>query len=526
VNPARIRLVRGAFVVLFAVLAGRLFWIQVVKSADYREQAKAQTRMRQILVAPRGAILGADGTALAADDPEGRRDWPWGSLALPLLGMVGRDGRGLMGLEYRWDRELRGTPGWKVARRTGRGQPWPAFDQDGYDPRRGSSVVTTLRPGLQAEVERILSEAVSAHRAQGGVALVLEARTGDVAAAASLPAPTSRQEMAQGRVDAGLVHRTYEPGSTFKIVTLSAALDAGKVDLSTRFAVGPKFDVGDGGRPISDAHPHTGIFDAAWCLEQSSNVCFAQIAGRVGPEKLFRTARDFGFGTPTGVDIPGEEGGILRTVDQWTTRTLPTVAIGQEVSVTPLQLASAYAALANGGVLVRPRLVKAIVGAGGDTIESFPVRPVRRVVSEAAAEKVVRALGLVVDSGTGRLAAIAGQHVAGKTGTSQKPDPANHRYFQDRFMASFVGIVPGKPSPLVCLVVLDDPVQAGHTGGLAAAPSFSRIARFALEDPSLPWGAGAPDPKGTLAAWLERGRKVRIDTGDRARELAGSEGPG
>ena len=525
-NVSRIRLVRGVFSVLFAILAARLFWIQVVRSGDYREQARAQSRMRQILSAPRGAILGADGSALAVDGPDGSRRWPWGALALPLLGMVGRDGQGLMGLEYRWDKELRGTPGWKVARRTGRGQPWPAFDEDGYGPQRGLSVVTTLRPGLQAEVERILSDAVAAHHAAGGVALVLEARTGDIAAAASLPAPATRQDMAQGRVDAGMVHRTYEPGSTFKAVTLAAALDGGAVDLSTRFQVGPTFDVGDGHKPIRDSHAHSGVFDVEWCLEQSSNVCFAQIAGRVGQERLYRAARDFGFGTPTGVDIPGEEGGILRTVDNWTSRTLPTLAIGQEVTVTPLQLASAYAALANGGILVRPRLVRAIVDPSGDTVERFPVRTVRRVVGESAARRVMAALERVVDSGTGRLAAVAGQRVAGKTGTSQKPDPAHHCYFDNRFMASFVGIVPGKVSPLVCLVVLDDPVQAGHTGGLTAAPAFSRIARFALEDPGLPWGAGAPDAPGALAGWLERGRKARIDTSERARELAGSEGPG
>lgn len=523
-NDARVRLVRAMFTLLFLTLASRLFWIQVVRGPELREQARAQTRMRQILAAPRGDILGADGSVLAADGPDGRRIWPSGALALPLLGMVGRDGAGLMGLEYRWDKELRGTPGWKVARRTGLGKPWPAFDQEGFGPQEGLSVVTTLRPGLQAEVEKILAETVSSHGAQGGVAVVLEASSGDIAAAASLPAPANRLEMAQGRVDAGIVHRTYEPGSTFKAVTLSAALDAQAVELSTKFSVGPSWTPGVGIQPIRDSHAHNGVFDVGWCFEQSSNVCFAQVAMRVGQEKLYRTARDFGFGTPTGVELPGEEGGTLHTVDQWSARSLPTLAIGQEVTVTPLQLASAYAALANGGILMKPRLVRALVDSRGDTVERFPSRPVRRAVSERAARIAVRALERVVESGTGRLAEIDGLKVAGKTGTSQKV--GNGKYYQDRFMASFVGIVPTRPSSLVCLVVLDDPSRDGHTGGLAAAPAFAKIMRFALEDPSLPWGAGAVDAPGTLAAWLDRGRKEHIDTLDHAREIAGSEAPG
>lgn len=525
-NAARIRFVRTAFLVLFAAIGARLAWIQILESARYKELARGQSRMRQLLSAPRGAILGVDGSVLAADAPNGGREWPWGSTALPLLGMVGRDGSGLMGLEYQWDRRLRGIAGWRVARRTGRGQPWPTFEQEGSGAMPGYTLVTTLHPGLQVETEKVLAETVKEHAAKGGVAVVMDAATGDVVAAASVPSPAGRAEMAKGRVDIGLIHRTYEPGSTFKAMTLAAALDNGAVDLSTRLAVTPTWDPGDGQRPIRDAHPHAGVFDVKWCLEQSSNVCFAQIAGRVGAEKLYKTARDFGFGTVSGVELPGEEPGILRTVDQWSLRTLPTLAIGQEVTVTPLQLASAYAALANGGVLMRPRLVKAVLDAQGDTVERFPARPVRQVVSAAAADGVLRALEGVVEEGTGKLAGLAGLRVLGKTGTSQKVDAASGRYFQDRFMASFVGIVRSKPSSLVCLVVVDDPTENGHTGGLVAAPAFSRIARFAFDEPALAWGAGAPDRSGAMAAWLRGVHDVRIDSASKARELAGLEAPG
>lgn len=524
-NDTRVRMVRLGFAMLFATIALRLFWIQIVQAPGLRAKAQAQSRMRQLLSAPRGEIVDCEGAVLAADGAEGRV-WPSGPIALPLLGMVGRDGAGLMGLEYAFDKDLRSVPGWKVARRTGRGGAWPSFEGEGAGPRQGLTVVTTLRLGLQSEVEKILAEAVEQHEAKGGVALVMEASTGDVVAAASLPAPANRADMARGRVDAGLVHRTYEPGSTFKAVTLAAALETRQTTLDSRFAVSPSYDPGDGSSPIRDAHPHTGTFSALWCFQQSSNVCFAQIAQRVGQEHLYKTARDLGFGTPSGVGLPGEEAGILRTVDHWTPRTLPTLAIGQEVTVTPMQLASAYSAMANKGILMRPRLVKALVDARGDTVERFDPRPVRQAVSERTAMDVMRAMGMVVDSGTGSLASVAGLRVLGKTGTSQKVDVATNKYFQDRFMASFVGVVDLAKHPLVCLVVLDDPTRAGHTGGLAAAPAFARIARFAVDDPTGPWGAGAIDRKGALQTWLSREPKVKTDSASQALEKAGSEAPG
>ncbi|MBK8803121.1 MAG: penicillin-binding protein 2 [Fibrobacteres bacterium] len=524
-NDARLRMVRLGFTLLFALIAVRLFWIQVVQAPGLRAKAHAQSRMRQILSAPRGEIVDCDGAVLAADGAAGR-EWPSGPVALPLLGMVGRDGTGLMGLEYSFDKDLRSVPGWKVARRTARGGAWPSFDGEGSGPRQGLTVVTTLRLGLQSEVEKILAEAVEAHDAKGGVVLVMEAATGDVVAAASLPSPASRADMARGRVDAGLVHRTYEPGSTFKAITLASALENRQVTLDSKFTIGASFDPGDGSSPIRDSHAHPGTFSALWCFQQSSNVCFSLIAQRVGQERLYRTARDLGFGTPSGLGLPGEEAGILRTVDNWTPRTLPTLAIGQEVTVTPMQLASAYAAMANKGVLMKPRLVKALVDGHGDTVERIEPRPVRQAISEHTASEVLRAMAMVVDSGTGSLAAVPGLRILGKTGTSQKVDVATNKYFQDRFMASFIGIIDLGRRPVVCLVVLDDPTRAGHTGGLAAAPAFARIARFAVDDPTGPWGAGAIDRQGALQSWISREHKPKTDSVPLAIEKAGSEAPG
>lgn len=520
----RVSLLRLGFVGLFAMLAIRLVWIQVVEASKYGAIAKSQTSLRLVLDAPRGEILAADGSVLAGERPEGGRGWPWGGMALPVLGMVGRDGNGLMGLEYRFDGALRGVPGWKTALRTGRGEAWPDFENKGAGARSGLAVLTTLRPTLQGEVEAALAEAVERHGAVGGVAIVVEARTGDIAALASLPAPVDRKGMASGRVEVGAVQRTYEPGSTFKAFTLAAAIESGKVGLEDRFELGPSWDPGDGRRPIRDAHPLKGAHTARSCFEHSSNVCFAQIAQRVGPDRLFRTARDFGFGTPSGIDLPGEEGGTLKTIDLWSRRSLPTMAIGQEVTVTPLQIAMAYAALANGGVLMRPRIVRSLLTSQGDTVERFAPRSIRRSVSPATAAAMLDALEAVVDSGTGGLASVAGVAIGGKTGTSQKVDPANGRYFQDRFVASFVGIVLLRDGPLVCAVVLDDPTRKGHTGGLAAAPAFARIARFALRDPSLRWGDQAPDAPGALAASIRSTAPARSDSATLSSALEESPG--
>lgn len=520
----RVKLLWICFFGLFSVLAIRLVWIQVVEASKYGGIARTQTRLRLVLDAPRGEILAADGSVLAGGRPEGGRGWPWGSMALPVLGMVGRDGNGLMGLEYRFDEALRGVPGWKTALRTGRGEAWPDFENQGSGARSGLAVLTTLRPTLQGEVEMALAEAVEEHGAVGGVAIVVEARTGDIAALASLPTPMDRKGMAAGRVEVGAVQRTYEPGSTFKAFTLSAAIESGVVSLEDRFALGPSWDPGDGRKPIRDAHPLEGMHTAKACFEHSSNVCFAQIAQRVGADRLFRTARDFGFGTPSGIDLPGEEGGTLKTIDMWSKRSLPTMAIGQEVTVTPLQIAMAYAALANGGVLMRPRLVRALLTSRGDTVERFAPRSIRRSVSPATAAAMLQALQAVVDSGTGGLANVAGVVVGGKTGTSQKVDPSNGRYYQDRFVASFIGIVHLGNSPFVCAVVLDDPTKRGHTGGIAAAPAFARIARFALRDPSLHWGDLAPDAPGALAAAIRSTAPVRSDSATRT--FAFEESPG
>lgn len=477
---ARFRLVRNLVLGILGLLCVRLFWIQVVRSSELRERVANQSSVRELLPGERGSILARTGEVLAGHFGQPRRQNPFGALALDIVGTLGKDGQGLAGLEYLYDNEMRGLPGWRMGRRAANRRVDPGFDNQERMGLRGLDIVTTIDPLLQTQAEEALAAGVEKTAAQGGTAVVIDARTGDILALASV----GREGIVRSGIPA--VQAPYEPGSTFKAITLAAALESGKAKLDDVFDVSDGF-IRVGPQLIRDSHRHDGSVTLREGLAISSNVCFAKTAMLVGQKELYLASRSFGFGTPTGADLPGEEAGTLRTPSQWSERSLPTVAIGQEISATALQVAMAYGALANGGVLMRPRLVSAYLDARGDTVRAILPRPVRQVVSAATSEKVLEALRAVVDHGTGTLARIPSVDVAGKTGTSQKVDAVNGRYYADRFMASFVGMVPSRRHPLVCLALLDQPVN-GHTGGAAAAPVFARIVRAALQNPRLPYG--------------------------------------
>lgn len=479
----RFLLVRNLVLGVMALLCVRLFWIQVVRSSELRERVANQSNVRELVPGERGSIRCRTGEILSGNFGQNQRQSPFSGLAGDLLGTVGRDGLGMGGLEYLFEKELHGLPGWRMERRAANGKEDPGFDSREGASYRGLDILTTIDPFLQNQSEEALREGVDRTNAQGGTAVVIDARTGDILALASF----NREGVTRSGIPA--VQSPYEPGSAFKIVTLAAALENGKAKLDDVFDISSG-SIQVGTHVIHDSHRHDGSVTLREGLAISSNVCFAKAAMRVGSKDLYLMARSFGFGTPTGADLPGEEPGTLRNPSQWSERSLQTVAMGQEVTTTALQVAMAYGAVANGGVLMRPRLVTAFLDAHGDTVRRVPSRPIRRVVSEKTAQLLVEALRGVVDHGTGRLAAIAGIDVAGKTGTSQKVDVANGRYYSDRFMASFVGMIPSGRHPLVCLALLDQPVN-GHTGGAAAAPVFAKIMRAALQNPGLPYGRDA-----------------------------------
>jgi cell division protein FtsI (penicillin-binding protein 3) len=340
--------------------------------------------------------------------------------------------------------------------------------------RPGRDVFLTLDHRMQANAERVLRETVQQWDAKGATAVVLDPHTGAVLAMANAPSFDANKFGAAGRarVRNRAITDTYEPGSTFKLVTVAAALSEKLVAPSTKFTLAPTIRVAD--RIIHEHEPRpTQVMSVAQILFQSSNIGTITLAQLLGRDRVASWIDRFGFGSPTGVDFPGESGGIVLPPERWSGSTIGNVPIGQGIAVTALQMAAAYGAIANGGVLHEPYLVERI----GE--ERRGRGPGRRVVSETVAAQVMTMLRDVVsaEGGTGAAAAVPGYTVAGKTGTAAKPERGG--YSTSRYVASFAGVVPAKDPRLVILVSVDEPRKA-IWGGVVAAPAFSQIARFGL----------------------------------------------
>jgi cell division protein FtsI (penicillin-binding protein 3)/stage V sporulation protein D (sporulation-specific penicillin-binding protein) len=426
----------------------------------------------------------AAGTFLAKDFagiysyPEERRAYPQNTVGSQVIGFAGIDNHGLGGLEYQYDRQLAGTPGRQTVVRDPAGR---AIDVIKATPERdGSDVYTTIDHVIQANAEAVLRRTVTQYRARSATAIVLEPQSGAVLAmaqapgydannAASVPAAYQRNRA---------VTDTYEPGSTFKLVTIAGALSQGVVTPQTKFRLNYSIHVAD--RVIHDAEPRpTEWLTVSQILSHSSNVGAVTIAEKLGAATLMDWIKRFGYGKTTGIDFPGESAGQVLPLDRWYGSTIGNVPIGQGIAVTPIQMAAAYAAIANGGVWVEPHLVDRV---GGRVIRRFKRH---RIVTPAIDAELKTMLTGVVDEhgATGTEAAIPGYTVAGKTGTAQVPGP--HGYTTGQYVASFVGMVPVKKPKLVVLVVVNDPTR-GIFGGTVAAPAFAEIAKFDLQYLNVP----------------------------------------
>ncbi|MBJ7520007.1 MAG: penicillin-binding protein 2 [Solirubrobacteraceae bacterium] len=406
--------------------------------------------------------------------PTSRREYPRDWLASQVLGTVGADGEGLSGLEYRYEDKLRGRDGQRSVVRDATGEAITI-----RDPRRalaGSDLQLTLDAGIQNRVEEILGEIGQKYRPKGATAVVMDPHSGDVLALGNWPKvnandvggapPTARQNRATGFV--------YEPGSTFKPFTVAAALEEREVTEDTMFNLPPQIQVAD--RTIGESHPRGYVsLTTSGILAQSSNVGTIMIGQRLGAKKFDQWVRRFGFGRPTGIDLPGEEGGIVLPLDKYSGSSMGNLPIGQGESVTPIQLASAYSAIANGGVLRTPRLI--------DKANGKAVRPTpgKRVISEQTSKEVRDMLkGVVAAGGTASEVEIEGYTLAGKTGTANKVDAETGTYSKSRYIASFAGFAPADNPELLITVMVDEPGGGNIYGGEVAAPAFEDIARFAL----------------------------------------------
>ena len=447
-------------------------FVYVKRKADPAQAAKLEKR-------------GLPGLGFYAEE---RRFYPQFSLASQLIGYAGVDNHGLAGLELSLDKQLAGRPGRERIVKDASGQ---AIDTVVSQPERdGSDVYLTLDHTIQANAQTVLRDTVAKWHAKSATAIVLDPATGAVRAMATAPGfdansyPQVWRVLQRNRA----VTDTYEPGSTFKLVTVAGALSERLVSPSTTFTLPYYIHVAD--RTIHDAEPRgTETMSVSQILSRSSNVGAITLAEKLSQHRLVQWISRFGFGHLTGIDFPGESPGIVLPEDKWSGSSIGNIPIGQGIAVTPIQMASAYAAIANRGVWVRPHLVERV----GASASTRPAR--RRIVSPWVASELMAMLKNVVAEGTGTLAAVPGYQVAGKTGTAAKPDPQGG-YSDTRYVASFVGVVPASRPRLVILVSVDEP-RGAIWGGVVAAPAFAEIAKFDLQylDGGVP-----PDAPTTAAA--------------------------
>ncbi len=544
----RLALFMGFAVVFLLALFARTFYVQVVAAPDLKAKAESQYSRTLCIDAARGVIYDRDGSRLAVSQStatvyanpkqvedaadtarrlapligrpahevleklstdsgfvylarkipldkgdevkaldlpgvlvcaEDKRVYPTKALAPQVLGYVGTDNEGLAGLELQYDELLSGTPGELrvVSDRVGNRLSTTSLQEA----VPGTSITLTIDQDIQFEVERVLARVVEEFKAKKACAVVLEPATGEILAMANTPTFDTNifPSVAEKDRRNSVVTDQYEPGSTFKMVVAAGALEAGLVTPSTTFTLGPTIQVYD--RVVHEAHddvPAVRELSVTDILAQSSNVGAVTLGQKLGKDRLVDIIERFGFTQKLGIDFPGEAEGSMLPREKWSGTTIANVPIGQGISASPLQLAASYAAIANDGVLVQPHLVR-------DVTQPWT----RRVVSERVATQLRTMLAVTVEDGTGTNAQVAGYEVAGKTGTAQKVDEVNGGYADDRFMASFVGMVPADDPALVILVMVDEP-STEHLGARVAAPAFAEIAGLSLRILGVPPNSG------------------------------------
>jgi len=433
---------------------------------------------------------------------EPKRYYPNDTLAAHVLGFVGTDEIGLGGVEQAYNEKIRGEAG-KVYLEHDRDQR--SFESYEVQSQPGQTIVLTIDQLIKYRTEQALAAAVERTHARSGSAIVMDPHTGEILALANAPTFNPNQPAAdppEARAN-GALQNIYEPGSTFKIVAYSAAIEKGLVTPDD------KIDCQNGsitvaGRLVHDGHPY-GVLTVADALAKSSNVGAIKLGLMVGDDSMYDFMKRLGFGSRTGIDLAGESPGILRPVARWQPTSMGSLAIGQEVGVTPLQMASAYSVLANNGSWIKPHIVRELRNADGSVTfqAKAEARPALKAETCAALRTMMEGVTL---RGTAKKAQLEGYTAAGKTGTAQKIDPKTHAYSATKFIGSFVGFAPVSNPAVVIIVVIDEPMGAYH-GGDVAAPVFREIAEEVLPElnvtpdtevksvPSLIAGNSKPSPQ-------------------------------
>ncbi len=552
----RFAIVKLLFSAVFMVILARLFQIQVLDSADYREIARKQYEAQTELPASRGLVYDRNGGILISNtqfvsfaaDPlilgkqthevarlfsaafgkpasyyhqrmrtgrrfvwlerrvspdymqridtgkyrglivmnEPKRLYHYGSLADDLLGNTNIDNAGIAGIELQFNDRLKGRNGYVVLQRDGLMRTFPSVDYPRVEPLNGNNLVLTLDLRLQSIAEEELRRGIERNNAESGLVVIMDPKTGAVLAMAN------RSDDDRNRV----ITDMFEPGSVFKIVTAAAALEYNlRRGSDSFFAEQGEYRVQLPGRRVrtirdSEKYEWLTFRDA---MKYSSNIVMAKISDEIGGERFYKMARDFGFGIPTGIELPGEVRGDLKKPVHWSGTTLNTMAYGYEVGATPLQIAAAYGAVANGGRLMKPYIVQQELDNLGRVVREARAQEIRRIVGAATADTLVSFFEDVVTGGTGRNAGLANVRIAGKTGTARKH--VDGKYASGDYTASFVGFFPVEDPGMVILVMMDNPRTGGYYASGTSAPIFKQIAERIISTGLL----RIPPPRGVPA---------------------------
>ena len=404
---------------------------------------------------------------------ESKRSYPNGYLASHIVGFAGMDNSGQEGLEFSCDSFLKGEAGWALFLRDARQKKLDLWERmvlpkDGYD------LVLTIDEVIQYIAERELDKAFKTHHAKGASIVVMDPHTGAILALASRPTfdLNIRSNISKDLIRDRAITDMFEPGSVFKIVTASAALEEKKVTEEDKFfCENGQYRVGS---HILHDHKSHGWLTFREVVEQSSNIGTVKVAQILGPDTVYKYIKLFGFGTKTGIDLPGEISGVARPPRTWSRISIAAIPIGQEVGVTAIQLASAMSVVANGGLLMKPYLIKEVRDKQGELIKEFGPTLVNKAISLDTSNRIKKILTGVIEEGTGKMAKIEGFTAAGKTGTAQKLEP-NGTYSHSKFIASFIGFAPAEDPMLTIVVCVDEP-HPYYFGGVVAAPVFKNVA--------------------------------------------------
>jgi cell division protein FtsI (penicillin-binding protein 3) len=425
-------------------------------------------------------------TLMSRKDPafiffeERKRNYPYKDLAVAMLGLTNAEHHGVSGIEQAMESDLSGWTGWTVKQRDALNRSFSSVDYPVDEARDGRNVMLTIDQVYQSIVEDELRHGLAAHNAKTAMAVLMDPFSGNVLAMASISRNDGRGDVTQNPV----IQTSFEPGSTLKVVAAAAALETGACDPETRINC-ENGAYHYAGRVIHDGDKAYGTLTFTDVLKNSSNIGMAKVAQKLGKKTLYQFFQNFGFGSQSGISLPGETAGLLRPAHQWDAFSSVTMAYGQGIGVTTLQMATMISTVANGGKLVQPNVRAAVLDNNEREIQSFSGKPIRRVISEKTAETLTGLLENVVQNGTGKAASVAGIRIAGKTGTAQIAAPGGKGYLKGVNVSSFVGFWPVE-RPLFAMAIVLDEARQQTWGSQSAAPIFSRIVGRMVSLPNSP----------------------------------------